>query len=63
MFVDLFLCFREFHHVLRFHLIFLPYLMIDYTDTMSLRVVRIWVAIARPRGSSKCVKGSELSKA
>jgi len=37
--------------------------MIDYTDTMSLRVVRIWVAIARPRGSSKCVKGSELSKA
>jgi len=41
----------------------LPYLMIDYTGTMSLGVVRIWVAITRPSGSSKGVKGSKLSKA
>jgi len=37
--------------------------MIDYTGTMSLGVVRIWVAITRPSGSSKGVKGSKLSKA
>jgi len=40
----------------------LPNGMFDYTGTLSLWVVKIWVAITKPKGSIKCVEGSEFSK-